>query len=108
VKERYKLVLIVAVVAAFWFLPVGSSRLWGTVQESVSLAHWYAREHVLLCLIPVFFIAGAVAVFVSRGAVMKHLGPQANPLVAYPVGAVLFAVVIGLLMQPIFRKEEKA
>lgn len=87
-KERYRLALIVAVFLAFWFLPVTSGRLWGAVREALSLAHWYAREHVLLCLIPAFFIAGAVAVFVSRGAVMKYLGPGANPLVAYPVGAV--------------------
>jgi uncharacterized membrane protein YraQ (UPF0718 family) len=87
-KERYKLALIVAVFLAFWFLPVTSDRLWGAVQEALSLAHWYAREHVLLCLIPAFFIAGAVAVFVSQGAVMKYLGPGANRLVAYPVGAV--------------------
>ncbi|MBN2114076.1 MAG: permease [Acidimicrobiia bacterium] len=87
-KERYKLALIGAVFLAFWFLPVGSERLWGAVRESLSLASWYAREHVLLCLIPAFFIAGAVAVFVSRGAVMKYLGAQASPLVAYPVGAV--------------------
>jgi len=88
VKERHKLALIVGVFLAFWFLPIGSERLWGAVRESLSLAHWYAREHVLLCLIPAFFIAGAVAVFVSRGAVMKYLGPQARGLVAYPVGAV--------------------
>jgi uncharacterized membrane protein YraQ (UPF0718 family) len=87
-KERYKFALIVAVAAAFWFLPVGSDRLWGAVQESLSLAHWYAREHVLLCLVPAFFIAGGISVFVSRGAVMKYLGPEASPLVAYPVGAV--------------------
>ncbi len=170
-KERYRLALTLAVFVAFWFLPVASDRLWGAVRESLSLAHWYAREHVLLCLIPAFFIAGAVAVFVSQGAVMKYLGPGANRLVAYPVGAVsgtilavcsctvlplfssihrrgaglgpataflysgpainvlaviltarvlgwelglaraigavLFAVFIGLLMQVIFRKEEK-
>ena len=87
-KERTKLVLILAVFAACWFLPVGHPRFSGAVQESLSLVRWYAREHVLLCLVPAFFIAGAISVFVSQGAVLKYLGPQASKLVAYPVAAV--------------------
>ena len=87
-RERWKLAAILAVFAAAWFLPVGSDRFWGAVRESLALVHWYAREHVLLCLIPAFFIAGAIAVFVSQGAVLKYLGPQARKTLAYPVGAV--------------------
>jgi hypothetical protein len=49
---------------------------------------WYAQEHVLLCLVPAFFIAGAISVFVRQGAVMKYLGPKAKKTVAYPVAAV--------------------
>jgi uncharacterized membrane protein YraQ (UPF0718 family) len=55
--------------------------------EAFALARWYAREHVLLCLVPAFFIAGAISVFVSQGSVMKYLGPKASKLVAYPVAA---------------------
>jgi hypothetical protein len=87
-RERTKLALIVAGFAACWFLPVGSDRFWSALQESLSLVRWYAREHVLLCLVPAFFIAGAISVFVSQGAVMKYLGPKASKLVAYPVAAV--------------------
>ncbi len=87
-RERSKLVLIVAVFAACWFLPIGSDRFWSAIQESLSLVRWYAREHVLLCLVPAFFIAGAISVFVSQGAVMKYLGPKARKVVAYPVAAV--------------------
>jgi hypothetical protein len=76
-----------------WFLPVGSERFWGAVRESLSLVRWYAREHVLLCLVPAFFIAGAISVFVSQGAVMKYLGPRASKLVAYPVAAISGATV---------------
>jgi hypothetical protein len=88
VKERWKLALIVGVFALFWFLPVGSQRLASGVHESLALAQWYAREHVLLCLVPAFFIAGAISVFVSQGAVMKYLGPTARKVLAYPVAAV--------------------
>jgi uncharacterized membrane protein YraQ (UPF0718 family) len=87
-KERWKLALIVGVFALFWFLPVESPRLASGVHESLALARWYAREHVLLCLVPAFFIAGAISVFVSQGAVMKYLGPTARKALAYPVAAV--------------------
>jgi uncharacterized membrane protein YraQ (UPF0718 family) len=78
----------VAVFAACWFLPVEHDRFWSAFHESLSLVKWYAQEHVLLCLIPAFFIAGAIGVFVSQGAVMKYLGPKASKWVAYPVAAV--------------------
>lgn len=87
-KERTRLLLILAVFAACWFLPVGHPRFWSALQESLSLVRWYAREHVLLCLVPAFFIAGAISVFVSQVAVLRYLGPQAGKLVAYPVAAV--------------------
>jgi uncharacterized membrane protein YraQ (UPF0718 family) len=54
----------------------------------VALTKWYAQEHVLLCLIPAFFIAGAIAVFVSQNAVMKYLGPTAPKPLAYGVASV--------------------
>ncbi len=87
-KEWTKLLIIMAVFAAAWFLPVGSERFMGAVHESLTLVRWYAREHVLLCLIPAFFIAGAISVFVSQSAVMRYLGPQARKVVSYPVAAV--------------------
>ncbi len=86
-KDRTRLLLFLGVFAACWFLPVGSERFAAAVRESLELTRWYAREHVLLCLIPAFFIAGAVSVFASQGAVMRYLGPQASRWVAYPVAA---------------------
>jgi hypothetical protein len=86
-KERWKLAIILAVFAACWFLPVENATFTSALHESLALVKWYAREHVLLCLIPAFFIAGAISVFVSQGAVMKYLGPQARKIVAYPVAA---------------------
>ncbi|MGC9315695.1 MAG: permease, partial [bacterium] len=52
------------------------------------LTKWYAREHVILCLIPAFFIAGAIGVFVSQNSVMKYLGAKAKKVVAYSVASV--------------------
>lgn len=87
-KERTKLLLMLAVFAAAWFLPVQNTRFMHAVYESLKLLKWYAQEHVLLCLIPAFFIAGAISVFVNQGAVVKYIGPSAKKVVAYPVAAV--------------------
>ncbi|MCL4845129.1 MAG: permease [Acidobacteria bacterium] len=73
---------------AVFHLPVGSARFDGAVLEAFHLVKWYAREHVLLCLVPALFIAGAIAVFVSQGAVMKYLGASANKVLAYAVASV--------------------
>ena len=82
------LVLITAVFLFLFFLPLDNTRAITAVGESLALAQWYAREHVLLCLVPAFFIAGAIAVFVSQGAVMKYLGPEAPKVMSYGVASV--------------------
>lgn len=87
-KERTKLLLMLVVFGAAWFLPVGNEQFLNAIVESLKLLKWYAQEHVLLCLVPAFFIAGAISVFVSQGAVMKYLGPSAKKIIAYPVAAV--------------------
>ncbi len=154
----------------FW-LPVGNIRFQSGLIEGFALLKEYARDHVLLCLVPAFFIAGALAVFISKSSVIKYFGAQAKKILSYSVasvsgtilavcsctvlplfagiytrgagigpataflysgpainvlaiiltakvlgykiglaravGAVVFAVVIGLLMHFIFRKEEE-
>jgi uncharacterized membrane protein YraQ (UPF0718 family) len=74
--------------ALLYHLPVGHPRFDGAVHEALALTRWYAREHVLLCLVPAFFIAGAISVFVSQTAVMKYLGAGARKVTAYGVAAV--------------------
>ena len=88
---RAELRWLAALVAAFlalYFLPVGTARFDGALLESFQLAKWYAREHVLLCLVPAFFIAGAIGVFVSQGAILRYLGPLAPRPLAYGVASV--------------------
>jgi uncharacterized membrane protein YraQ (UPF0718 family) len=80
--------IIVGVFIIFFWLPVGNSRFNGAVIESLALAKWYAQEHVILCLVPAFFIAGAIACFVSQAAVMKYLGAGAKKVPAYGVASV--------------------
>lgn len=69
-------------------LPVGWPRLDHAVLEALALTRWYAQEHFLLCLVPAFLIAGAIAVFINQAAVMKYLGPAAPKPMAYGMGAV--------------------
>ncbi len=79
---------LTGVLAALYFLPVGTARFDGAVRESLELARWYAREHVILCLVPAFFIAGAIGAFISQNSVIRYLGGKAHPVVAYSVASV--------------------
>lgn len=171
-KEVSAFGLMVGFFLVIYYLPVDNLRFQGALVEAFRLLKWYAREHVLLCLVLAFFIAGAIGVFVSQNAVMKYFGPKAPKWLSYSVAsvsgtilsvcsctilplfggiymrgaglgpaiaflysgpainvmaivltarvlgwqlglaravmAVVFSVVIGLLMQFIFRKEERA
>jgi uncharacterized membrane protein YraQ (UPF0718 family) len=85
--------LIVLVFVGCYWLPVGEGRFDNAVTESLHLVKWYARKHVLLCLVPAFLIAGAIGVFVSQASVMKYLGARANKVLAYGVASVSGAVL---------------
>lgn len=87
-KEGTWLAAIAGIFLTLYFLPVGTPRFDGALLEAFQLAKWYAREHVLLCLIPAFYIAGAIGVFVSQAAVLRYLGPGASRPVAYGVASV--------------------
>jgi len=82
------MLLIVGTFLVLFYLPMESKRFTNAIMESLSLAKWYAQEHVLLCLVPAFFIAGAISCFVSQAAVMRYLGPTAKKVVAYGVSSV--------------------
>jgi len=88
-KTEWKyLVWLVAIFIGCFYLPVGAARFDNAVLEAFHLVKWYAQEHVLLCLVPAFFIAGAIGVFISQASVMKYLGAGANKIVAYGVASV--------------------
>jgi len=87
------LALITGAFLVFFFLPLESSRFSNSIHEALALVRWYAREHVLLCLVPAFFIAGAIAVFVSQAAVMKYLGAGAHKVLSYGVASVSGSVL---------------
>lgn len=86
-KELRILISIIVVFLFAFFMPLESARFNEAILAMLDLAKWYAQEHVILCLLPAFFIAGVISVFVSQGAVMKYFGAKAKKWLAYTVAA---------------------
>ncbi len=103
-KEKNKLFLILIIFIACFYFPLGILPPGNPLYEAFALVKWYARKHVLLCLVPAFFIAGAIAVFVSKDSVMKYFGPKANKFLAYGVASVSGTIlaVCSCTVLPIF------
>ena len=87
-RERTKLLLLAGAFASAYFLPIESPRVQAACLEGLFLLKDYARQHVLLCLVPAFFIAGAIGQFVGQGAVLRYLGASAPRPLAYGVASV--------------------
>ena len=92
-KELKILIWILVVFAAVFFLPLESGRFMTAITATLDLAKWYAREHVVLCLLPAFFIAGVISVFISQGSVLKYFGANAKKWLSYTVASVSGAVL---------------
>ncbi|MDD3356409.1 MAG: permease [Dysgonamonadaceae bacterium] len=109
-KKEFKILgwIIVVFVFAF-FMPLENARFTEAIFAMFDLAKWYAQEHVILCLLPAFFIAGVIAVFVSQGAVMKYFGAKAKKWVAYTVASVSGAIlaVCSCTILPLFSSIHK-
>lgn len=90
---------VVAIFLGCFYLPVENLRFTpfensflvrftNAIFEALALTKWYAREHVILCLVPAFFIAGAISVFVSQASVTKYFGAKANKFLSYSVASI--------------------
>lgn len=87
-KELNKLFILLAVFLVFYFLPIDNLRFQNAFLESLYMLQEYARQHVLLCLVPAFFIAGAISNFISQGSIIKYFGAKANKILSYSVASV--------------------
>jgi uncharacterized membrane protein YraQ (UPF0718 family) len=87
-KDRTKLLLFIIVFVILYFMPLGGVSFQNAILEAFFMLQEYAREHVLFCLIPAFFIAGAISIFISKEAVIKYFGAQAKKVIAYSVASV--------------------
>jgi uncharacterized membrane protein YraQ (UPF0718 family) len=88
-KSEYKTFLLIAGIFLFaFYMPIGNERFDNAIGQALILTKWYAQEHVLLCLVPAFFIAGAISVFVGQASVIKYFGATANKWLSCSVAAV--------------------
>jgi hypothetical protein len=108
-QELKNLLWIGGIFLAVYFLPLGNARFDNAIMEALNLLKWYAREHVLLCLVPAFLIAGVIAVFISQGSVIKYFGPKATKWKAYLVASVSGAIlaVCSCTILPLFSSIHK-
>jgi uncharacterized protein len=92
-KDYINLSIIVAVFLAFFYLPINKNWFSNSIMSAFSLLHEYAREHVLTCLIPALFIAGAITVLVRKDKILEYLGPKAKKYISYPIASVSGALL---------------
>jgi len=92
-NERTKLILILIIFLVAYYTPWGDETIRRSGLEAFMMLQEYAREHVLTCLIPAFFIAGAIAVFVSQASVLKYFGANARKILSYSVASVSGSVL---------------
>ncbi len=87
-KDRTRLLVFITIFLALYLVPLDGVRIKGAILEALFMLQEYAREHILFCLIPAFFIAGAIAIFISKEAVVRYFGAKANKILAYGVASV--------------------
>jgi uncharacterized membrane protein YraQ (UPF0718 family) len=92
-KEWKIFAVFLAVFFGAFFIPVESLRFQNSLIEGFALLQEYAREHVLLCLVPAFFIAGAISVFVSKESVIKYFGAKAKKIISYSIASISGSVL---------------
>jgi len=92
-KERTKLLLIILIFLGCYFIPWNHPIVRQSGLEAFMMLQEYAREHILTCLIPAFFIAGAIAVFISQASVLKYFGATAKKILSYSVASVSGSVL---------------
>jgi len=87
-NERKKFLVIAGAFLAIYLIPFDHPRIEASILEAFHLVQYYAREHVLFCLVPAFFIAGAIANFLSQGTVIQYFGAGAKKWLSYGIASV--------------------
>ncbi len=88
-KEEYKTFLWILSLFLFaYFMPIKNAYFFNAIGEAFTLLKWYAQEHVILCLVPAFFIAGVIAVFISQATIIKYFGANTKKWMSYAVASV--------------------
>lgn len=109
-KDQYKSFFRIILFFLFaYFMPVENITFRDAIIDAFALAKWYAQEHVILCLVPAFFIAGVISVFISQAAVIKYFGAKAKKWAAYLVASVSGSIlaVCSCTVLPLFSSIHK-
>ncbi len=103
-ENMRKMAILILVFLGAYFIPFESKFLQASIMEAFHMVQYYSREHVITCLIPAFFIAGAIANFISQGAVLKYFGAEAKKWLSYSVASVsgIILTVCSCTVLPIF------
>ena len=86
-KQLAILATLVGIFLFAYFMNFASPKIQNAIMEAFYMLQWYVRYHTLACVVPAMFIAGAIATFFSKEAVLRHLGPKANKVEAYGVAS---------------------
>jgi len=92
-KDFYILFWIVLVFGILYFVPFNSDWFRTSILSAFDLLHDYAKKHVLTCLVPALFIAGAISVFIKKDAILKYLGYKSKKIVSYSIASVSGAIL---------------
>ena len=92
-KEYKSFLWILGFFLFAYFMPISTGEFKEAILSAFELTKWYAQEHVLLCLIPAFFIAGVIAVFISQASVIKYFGAGTKKWISYAVASISGAVL---------------
>jgi len=92
-KQLKILAAFVTIFLVAYYLPLANPKITAAILEAFKLLQWYARNHVLACVLPALFIAGGIMTFLSQASVMRYLGPNSNKFAAYTVASVAGTVL---------------
>ena len=108
-KEFNIFILLVGLFLFFYFMPMESALFTGAILSGFKLLNEYAREHILTCLLPAFFIAGAISVFIKKDFILRYLGGQAKKYISYSLASVSGAIlaVCSCTILPLFASIRK-
>ncbi len=68
-------------------------QLYAILRSGLEMVIYYLSTHTLTCLIPAFFIAGAIAAFIKKESIVKYLGPSVKKKISYPIASISGAVL---------------
>ena len=103
-SDNKKLFWIIVSFLAAYFIPL-NEEVKKAILQGFYMLQEYAKDHVIFCLIPAFFIAGGITTFMNQQTVLKYLGGSAKKVVAYSFASVSGAIlsVCSCTVLPIFK-----